>query len=168
MNKAPSFFLTAVGAARVVGGPPGPNVPLLLIFHGHAGAKIAFNINIQVRALYPQIEQLQIASIVDLQHIPRYMRTAVELTLAAAYRQSAKSVPAELDPTEYVLIVPDWEGRVTNGFGMEQRIDDIGLALISAPWQVSDSYSGPDPCDAALKMVAAATNNPTVESTVPR
>src|SRR5687768_16424081 len=91
--KAPSFFLTAIGASRVVGGPPGPATPLLLIFHGHAGAETALNINTTVREKFPSTEQLLIASVVDLRHIPRYMRSAVELTLASAYRQAARSVP---------------------------------------------------------------------------
>jgi hypothetical protein len=164
MNKAPSFFLTAIGAARVVGGPPGPPTPLLLIFHGHAGAEIAFSINAVVRESYPDIEQLQIVSVVDLRHIPRYMRAAVELTLAAAYRQAAKRIPDNLDPTEYVVIVPDWEGKVTSAYGMEDRMNDIGLVLVAKEWQIADRYSGPDPSAAALKMLAAV-NNETADST---
>jgi hypothetical protein len=50
MIKAPTFFLTAVGAARIIGGPPAPAVPLLLIFHGHLGADIASRINRQFAA----------------------------------------------------------------------------------------------------------------------
>jgi hypothetical protein len=158
MKKAPSFFLTAVGAGRVVGGPPGPGTLLLLIFHGHAGSETAFNINATVRNQYPSTEQLLIASVVDLHHIPRYMRPAVELTLAAAYRQAARRIPKELDPTEYVVIVPDWEGKVTGELGMTERINDIGLVLLTDSWQIFDSYSGTDPLTNALKLVTAALN----------
>lgn len=168
MVKAPSFFLTAIGAARVVGGPPGPSTPLLLIFHAHAGSEFAFNINAVVRQSYPTIEELQIASVVDLRHIPRYMRAAVELTLSAAYRQAAKRIPEDRDPTEYVVIVPDWEGKVTTSFGMQERVKDIGLVLIAKQWQIVDSYSGSDPIENAVKMVSSyynAASDPTVEPT---
>ena len=158
MTKAPSFFLTAIGAARVVGGPPGPAKPLLLIFHGHAGSETAVKINMAVRDHYPAVEELMTASVVDLHHIPRYMRAAVELTLSAAYRQSAKEVPENLDPTEYVVLVPDWDGKVTSAFGMEQRVNDIGLVLITTPWTIFDTYTGADPLVAAVKMIDAATN----------
>ena len=170
MKKAPSFFLTAVGAARVIGGPPGPGTPLLLVFHGHAGSETAFNINATVRDHYPKSEQLLIASVVDLHHIPRYMRSAVELTLSAAYRQSANRIPQELDPTEYVIILPDWEGQVTEAFNMTERINDIGLVLLTNPWQIFDSYNGPDPLTNALNMVTAASNEAsdmTIGSTAP-
>jgi hypothetical protein len=171
MTKAPSFFLTAIGAARVIGGPPGPSMPLLLIFHGHTGSETAVEINKAVREHYPSVEKLLTASVVDLHHIPRYMRAAVELTLSAAYRQSAKQVPENLDPTEYVILVPDWDGNVTSAFGMEQRINDIGLALITTPWTTFDTYTGSDPLVAAVKMVDAATNqrsDHTVPSTTPQ
>jgi hypothetical protein len=167
MKKAPSFFLTAIGAARVVGGPPGPTTPLLLIFHAHAGADFAFNINAAVRQAYSAIEEVQIASVVDLRHIPRFMRAAVELTLSAAYRQAAKRIPEYLDPTEYVIIVPDWEGKVTSSFGMDERVGDIGLVLVAKQWHLIDSYSGPDPIGSAVRMVAAyinAASDPSVES----
>lgn len=158
MTKAPSFFLTAIGAARVVGGPPGPSKPLLLVFHGHAGSGTAVKINVALREHYPSVEQLLTASVVDLRHIPRYMRAAVELTLSAAYRQSAKEVPEHLDPTEYVVLVPDWDGKVTSAYGMDQRVNDVGLVLITSPWTIFDSYTGSDPLIAAVRMVDAATN----------
>jgi hypothetical protein len=156
MQKAATFFLTAVGAARIVGGPPGPAVPLLLIFHGYVGADNAVQINAALRQQYPSVEELQIASIVDLQHIPRFMRAAVELTLAAAYRQSAAKIPDYHDPKEYVVILPDWEGKVTASYGMTKRVDDIGLVLITPGWQLFDSYLGPDPGTAALAMLERA------------
>ena len=165
MQKAPSFFLTAIGATRVVGGPPGPPSPLLLIFHGHAGEETAFAINAAVRQVYPAIEQLQIVSVIDLHHIQRSQRAAVELTLSASYRQAAKFIPEELDPTQYVVIVPDREGTVTRAYGMDERVNDVGLVLVSSQWQIFDSYLGLDPTIAALKMVAAAGNE-TPDSTL--
>jgi hypothetical protein len=156
MQKAASFFLTAVGAARIVGGPPGPAAPLLLVFHGYIGADNAVQINAALRERYPSVEQLQIASIVDLHHIPRFMRTAVELTLAAAYRQSAAKIPDYRDPKDYVIILPDWEGKVTSAYDMSERVNDIGLALITPGWQLFDRYLGPDPSKSALAMVERA------------
>jgi hypothetical protein len=158
MIKAPSFSLTAVGAARSIGGPPGPAKPLLLIFHGHLGADSAFNINAIVRDHWPTFEQLVIASVVDLHHIPRYMRSAVELTLSAVYRQAVKRIPHNLDPTQYVVILPDWEGKVTAAFAMKERVNDIGLVLVTDRWTVFDSYTGPEPLAAAVEMVADAIN----------
>jgi hypothetical protein len=158
MIKAPSFFLTAIGTSRVIGGPPGPTALLLLIFHGHAGAETAYALNMVVRNEFPSSEQLLIASVIDLRHIPRYMRSAVELTLASIYRQAAQSVPEHLDPTEYVILAPDWEGKVTNAFSMQERINDIGLVLITNPWTIFDHYTGTDPSTAVLRMVTAASD----------
>jgi hypothetical protein len=170
MNQAPSFFLTAIGAARVVGGPPGPSTPLLLIFHGRAGSDMAFEINAAVRERFPSTDQLLVASIIDLRHIPSYMRSAVELTLAAAYRQAAKRIPATLDPTEYVIIVPDWEGEVTTSFAMVERINDIGFVVVTNPWIIYGSYTGEDAATVAVTMVADAINRrsyPTLYPTSP-
>ncbi len=156
MIKAPTFFLTAVGAARVVGGPPAPAVPLLLVFHGHLGADIASRINEAIRSQDIDIDRLLIASIVDLHHVPRFMRPAVSLTLNAAYRHAASQLPASFSPSEYVLIAPDWTGKVTRNFGMEQRFNDVGVALVTNSWVISNSYIGPDPITATQEMVGMA------------
>ena len=161
MTKAPTFFLTAVGAARVVGGPPGPTAPLLLIFHSHLGADTAFEMNAVLRQCYPTVEQLRIASIVDLHHIPRFMRATVELTLAAAYQHAARQLPAQLDPTEYVWIAPDWTGKVTSGFAMQQRTNDVGFVLVTKDWTIFDSYTGPAPIAAVQEVVGTAINSST-------
>ena len=153
MQKAPTFFLTATGASRLVGGPPGPAGPLLLLFHGYAGSQTAHDLNTAMRKLYPEIEQLQIASIVDLHTIPRFMRTITAPALSEAYRKSALAVPPGLDPRDYVLIAPDWEGTVTASFGMSERTHDLGLVLISTPWMVFDRYTGNDPQGVAFHMV---------------
>ena len=157
-KKAPSFFLTAVGAARIVGGPPGPATPLLLIFHEYSGAETVFNMNAALRAEYPTIEQLQIASVVCLQQIPRYMRSTVEQMLLAAYHQAASAIPATHDPTEYVLIVPDWDAKASIAFGMDDCGDHIGVALVVDGWQLFETYRGPEPLSAAFRMLYAAFN----------
>ena len=155
MKLAPPFYLTAIGAARIVGGPPGPSTPLLLIFHDHTGAHTAFKINETLRAHFPDIEQLQIASVVGLHHVPRYMRATAEQTVNAAYHQVSASLPAGLDPSEYVLIVPDWEGKVTVAYGMDDCQSQVGVVLIVKPWRIFDTYRGDDATSAALRMVYA-------------
>lgn len=156
MKKAPIFFLTAVGAARVVGGPPGPATPLLLIFHDHTGAETAFNINAVLRAKYPLIDQLQIASVVSLNQIPQFMRPTVEQTMLAAYNKAAEAIPEVHDPSEYVIIVPDWEGKVASSFGMGDSQAQVGIALVMPKWQIFDVYQGPDPIEAAVRILVAA------------
>jgi hypothetical protein len=165
MQPAPQFYLTAIGAARVVGGPPGSAAPLLLLFHDHAGAERAHQINVAMRVHFPDIQHLQIASVVGLHHIPRFMRMTVEQTVFAAYRHAADAIPAGLDPADFVLIVPDWEGKVSNTFGMDDCHAQVGVVLIVNPWRIFESYRGDDPSSAALRMVLAATNR-TADSAV--
>lgn len=156
MQKAPSFFLTAIGAARVIGGPPGRITPLCLLFHGGAGAETAFQINASLRAIYPRVEQLQIASVVNLKHTPSYMRSAYEFDLSLIYQKTAQEIPLFCSPNDYVLILPDWEGKVTQAFAMDNRAYDIGLAVIVPPWQLFGTYIGAEPQKAAIDMVGAA------------
>lgn len=159
MKKAPTFFLTAIGAARVIGGPPGRIAPLLLIFHEGAGAETAIQINGTLRAIYPHIEQLQIASVVNLKHVPHYMRSAQEFNLSIIYQNVAKGIPPFCSPSDYVLILPDWEGKVTHAFGMEKPSYNLGFAVITSPWQLFGTYIGLEPQAAAIEMLAAATQS---------
>jgi hypothetical protein len=160
MQKAPSFFLTAIGASRIVGGPPGPDSPLLLIFHGNAGAETAFHINADLRAIYPSIDQLQIASIIDLRNIPRFMRSAVQQTIMAAFQTIARQIPRDVDPREYVVLAPDWEGKVTHAFAMDGNTQDVGIAIITAPWIVRATYQGKDVRSKAIALVKETMQNP--------
>lgn len=153
MQKAPSFFLTAIGASRIVGGPPGPHSPLLLIFHNHSGAETAFHINADLRALYPSIEELQIASIIDLRNVPRFMRSAVQETIMAAFHNVSTQIPRDVDPREYVVLAPDWEGKVTRAFAMDGGAYDVGIAIITAPWLLYTTYQGADMRSKAVSLV---------------
>lgn len=159
MQKAPPFFLTAIGAARVIGGPPGRISPLCLLFHGGAGAETAFHINAALRAIYPRVEQLQIASVVDLKQTPSYMRSVHEFNLSLIYQKAAKSIPPYCSPSDYVLVLPDWDGKVTQAFGMDNSSHNVGLAVIVPPWQLLNTYMGDEPQKAVIEMVGAATQH---------
>jgi hypothetical protein len=84
------------------------------------------------------------------------MRPAVRLTLNAAYCQAASQLPESFSPSEYLLIAPDWTGKVTQNFGMKQQINDVGVALVTRSWTIFNSYIGPNPIMAVQEMVSMA------------
>ena len=152
MTAAPEFTLTAVRSGRTVSTVLPMTVPLLLVFHGRAGTNTATAINVAVRGDYPEATTLQIASIVDLSHIPTPFQGAARMALEIAYQHAARQLPAGLDPSDYVLIVADWDGRVTRAYQMTYRVDDIGLAVVNQQGQFAGSYTGREPVQAALRL----------------
>jgi hypothetical protein len=84
MIPAPRFHLTAVGATRIVGGPP-KIVPLRRLFHRGGQAELATEVHATPRNQFPDPDARLIASVVNLRHVPDFMRAPARLaTLQSA------------------------------------------------------------------------------------
>ncbi len=94
-------------------------------------------------------DELPIVSVLDLQGIPRMMHGVAKTMIEKAYKEAVKGVTAQLqhlnhpvpaDPSEVVVMLMDWDGKVTNSYGVGDVdkeavavvLDDTGTILGSA------------------------------------
>jgi hypothetical protein len=129
-TAAPSFAVTAVRSNRAIAVPPNPAVPILLIFHDHRGAELVGAVQTTARSLVASPVDLLVASVIDLAGIPRFVRKVTQTALEAAYDQSAQRLPADIDPADYVIILPDWDGKITKAYDMAKVVPGVGVALV--------------------------------------
>ena len=155
---APNFSLLAAGSGRRVSVRGEAGRPLVLIFHLQGTAPTAREINRAVRARYPSPEDVSVASVVDLSVVPPVYWMTVGLVLASAYEGAAREVPPDADPSEYVIIVPDWGGLVSRKYGARNTGRAAVVAVIDAESRLVGVYQGERPVEAVLDLLGRSSS----------
>lgn len=62
--------------------------------------------------------------------------------LRQAYEKTAAELPPGVDPEEYVMILPDWGGRITRSFGLRDTGLVAAVAMIDGDGWVSGVHQG--------------------------
>lgn len=143
-EQIPDFTLIAAGSGRelVLNCPP---VAMLLLFHDQHSMDAALAINLAVRARVPDPDRLLIASVANMSSVPKFVRPLAQSALDKGYHDAAARLPDGLNPEDYVLILPDWTGKVTDYTGFT-RLDELpGVLLVNTAGQVLGRYQGTEP-----------------------
>lgn len=117
-DKAPEFELEAVVSGRKVGLPANFGRNLILIFHDHMSTHVVEPVQSAVRNNRYPAEVALIASVVNLRSVPKMMRSMVTKIVEKAYNDASKLVPEGMDPADYIIILLDWNGKVTQKYGV--------------------------------------------------
>jgi hypothetical protein len=150
--KVPPVTISAIGNGRKVTLNK-IGLPALLIFHGRNTAEAAREINGPVRDKYPEASDLFVASITDLHIAPRLLRGVVEAFIKDAYEEAVKELPNGWTPRDYLLLLPDWDGKITKAFGFDNTDKQAGLAALDRQGNVVGIYQGKDLVINALALL---------------
>ncbi len=74
----------------------------------------------------------------------------MSLILNQAYDRATDELPPGVDPSEYVIILPDWGGRVSRAYGVGNTGRAAAIVVVDEDSNVADSYQGGTPrrgCD---------------------
>ena len=153
-ERAPHFGLLAAGSARRVSLRGAAGRKVVLIFHLQGTAPTAREINRAVRARFPDPQEVLVASVIDLSIVPPVYWMTVGLVLSSAYEQAAGEVPEGVDPAEYVVILPDWGGRVSRLYGVKNTGRAAAIVVVDEGSNVALSYQGERPVEAVLEALA--------------
>ena len=157
-DLAPDFDLLAAGSGRRVRLRGLAGRKLVLVFHLQGTAPTAREINRAVRERFPDAEEVFIASVIDLSIVPSLYWMTVGLVLNSAYEQAARELPPDVDPAEYLVILPDWGGRVSRDYGVRNYgVRNTGRAaaivVVDEDSNVTLSYQGERPVEAVLEAL---------------
>ena len=153
-KRAPDFDLLAAGSGRRVGIRGNDGRPVVLIFHLQGTAPTAREINRAVRERYPSPDEVLVASIIDLSIVPPVYWMTVGLVLGQAYEHAAKELPPDTDPAEYIVILPDWGGRVSRAYGARRTNRAAAIVIVDENSNVAKFYQGERPVEAVLEILA--------------
>ncbi|MFZ4816694.1 MAG: hypothetical protein ACOYL5_19315 [Phototrophicaceae bacterium] len=148
----PNITMKAVGSGRLF---PVKSLgcPSVLLFHDDQTIAAAEKVNTVVRSRYPFSQQVLVASVVDLWFVPSTTRQIVREFLQLAYNEGVKRLPEGIDPVEYVIVLPDWKGQLTESLAVGKVSRQAAVAVVDGAGNVVGKYKGERVGDAALQML---------------
>lgn len=154
--NVPEVILQAVVSERDV--PlAAPEVLTVLIFHGEDTASAASEVNFTIRQAFPSASRVLIASVVDLGYVPEIFRgLARDAMQAAFYKESDAYLPEGYSASDYIVILPDWRGDVTEAFGFQDVDETLGIVVLEERGRVLLAEQADDPGDEESDALADA------------
>ena len=151
---APQFTLRAIGSGRQVGPATVGGAALLLVFHDQNSVEQVQTMQEAVRARCPDASRLLVASVVNMSIVPTFLRSMAESVMQAQYAKAAAVMPAGLDAADYIVILTDWDGKVSSAYGAK-GVDRAPLAVLLDPLgTVQGVHQGKDLDCAAPALIA--------------
>ena len=129
-------------------------VPVVLVFHGQNTADAALEVNKTIRATYPESGQVAIASIIDLRSFPSMFHGMVKPELEKAYLKATAKLPGGADGRDYVILLPDWDGSVTDAMGISGSTVTAAIIVADRAGNVVGTEQGDELGSAALKLLS--------------
>jgi hypothetical protein len=152
-DGAPDFDLLAAGSGRRVRLRELAGRKVVLVFHLQGTAPTARGINRAVRERFPDPEEVFIASVIDLSIVPPLYWMTVGLVLGSAYEQAARELSPEVAPADYLVILPDWNGRVSRDYGVRNTGRAAAIVVVDKDANITVSYQGERPIEAVLEAL---------------
>ena len=149
-ERAPDFDLVAAGSGRRVGLRDLMGRKVVLVFHLQGTAPTAREINHAVRSRFPDPDEVLVASVIDLSIVPPVYWMTVGPVLGSAYDQATREIPPDVDPADYLIILPDWGGRVSREYGARNTGRAAAIAVVDEDSNLTLSYQGERPVEAVL------------------
>ena len=155
-EKAPDFRALAAGSGREVSLEGCAGRRCVLIFHTQGTVPTAEAVNKAVRERYPSPEEVLVASVVDLSFVPPVYWLTASLIVGQAYQQAATQIPSGQDPADYIIILQDWGGLVSQRFGASGVGRRAAVVVIDEESEIAGYYQGEEPAGAVLRALDGA------------
>ena len=94
-----------------------------------------------------------VASVIDLSIVPPVYWMTVALVLNQAYEKAATELPGDVDPADYVVILPDWGGVVSRAYGVMRTNRAAAIVIVDGDSNVKGSYQGERPVEVVLDLL---------------
>ncbi len=155
MPQAPAITLQAIVSKRKVVFDA-VDLPTLLVCVNQESSGGADTVVEQVRAVYPNVNELLVANVADLRSFPKLLRKVAETIMNGRYNDAAKRIEPPERPEDHIVILPDWDGAAVQALGFTDVSKQIGVALLLPGGKSAGTYQGDDPAKAALDLLASS------------
>ncbi|MEP7214813.1 MAG: hypothetical protein ABI782_01090 [Anaerolineaceae bacterium] len=110
----------------------------------------------EIRKAYADVSEVQIANVVDLRKTPRVLRKVAETLMSHRYKESAKNLPPGRDAAEWIIILPDWQGKLIRALGIDDVSQEMAVAVVAPGGQLLGVHHGVGAAAAAIEMLTRA------------
>lgn len=159
-DQAPDFTLTHLeGRSVSLGDYRGRKV--VAVFASRDSGDQASRISQTLRGRFGH-DELALVSILDMHSLPKLMQPVAKAMLKKAYNDAvaqlktdfqAKGEPPPADPSQFVVMLPDWDGKVTASFGITDVKSQAVAVLIDENGRRIGSGAGADGADQILALL---------------
>ena len=156
--QLPDVTLTAAGSEREVN-LRRIGVPVVLVFHGQDTGDAALEVNKTVRKQFAGVDEVFIASVIDLRSFPSMFRGMVQPALEKAYHNAAGRLPAEADPADLVVLLPDWDGSVHDAVNVKGSTEKAAVVVADGDARIVCLDQSDNLAEAALTALAGLAGN---------
>lgn len=135
-QMAPNFSLQHI-AGRNVSLSEFQGRTIVVVFSGRDSVEQAQQIGQTIRSRY-DLYALPLVSVLDMHGIPRMMQGLAKGRIQSGYEELVKTAtgalqaagkPMPADPSQAIIMLPDWDGSVTRSFGL-QAVDQQAVAVL--------------------------------------
>ena len=160
-EQAPDFKLTHI-KGRPVALQDFRGRKLVAVFASKDTAEQARKITRALRARFDH-DDLSTVSILDMHSMPKLMQPVVKGLLNKAYGEAVEQLGTEFrakgqtppeDPSQFVVMLPDWDGKVTAAFGITDVKKKAVAVLIDENGRRVGSGTGDHGADQILALLA--------------
>ena len=172
-KQAPDITLKSVVSGRTVN-PRKTAAPLVLVFATQATTELVNPFRAALRQQFPDpaavviasvvivaaevrpiVVPVVIASVVDLARVPRLMRKMAESALSKRYEEVVATLEPGQDPSQFVVMLPDWKGELAAAIGLPSLGDEMGVAVVAPGGAIAGAYQGTEPLGPTTELLAA-------------
>lgn len=153
-SPAPDFKLTAIYTRQVISLTRCAGTPLLLVFLSFETREQVRDISQAVRTAYPDSSQVVVVNVINLLFVPSFARRVAENRMESAIKQAIKEIPPPYSPAEYLILLPDWKGRLARAYGISNSGNQVALVMVNRQGIIQGHYQGEKPAQAAVELIA--------------
>lgn len=157
LSPAPAVTLKAIGHGRQLTFNA-LGTPAVVICVARETSELPTPVVNVIREKYPTPDQVMIVNVADGRAFPRLIHKVAEQIMKSSYNDAVKDLEPGMNPEEYVLIAPDWDGALLKPLGFDDVTKAIGVAVIDARGNLVGVYQGDDAPSHVLEMVERAVS----------
>jgi hypothetical protein len=130
--------------------------PLVVLFHSRENQDEARGVIQAVRNKWRSAETLVTVNLVDLSMFPRILRKLVHHDLGKAFEAEAANLPGDLDPDSHIIIVPDFDGKMTKAWGVSDAATVVNGVVVDSEWRICTRAHGAEVETVVMRALAEA------------
>jgi hypothetical protein len=152
LTPAPAVTLKAIGHGRQLKFNA-LGAPAVVMFVARESSEQPQPVVDAVRGKYLTPAEVMIVSVADGRSFPRLIHKVAEQIMKSSYNDAVAGLEPGMNPEEYVLIAPDWDGALLKPIGFDDVTKFIGVAVIDAKGNVAGTYQGEDAASQVMSIL---------------
>ncbi|TAK54984.1 MAG: hypothetical protein EPO22_14995 [Dehalococcoidia bacterium] len=109
-----------------------------------------------VREKWRDAAKVMIVNVADGRAFPKLIHKVAEQIMKSSYNDAVAGLEPGMKPEDYVLIAPDWDGKLLKPLGFEDVSKQMGVAVIDGSGNLVGTYQGDDAPGQTVVMVEKA------------